>query len=60
MQRAGLQLRELFGFPPEEVLKNLRTTLTMKAGGNRFVSPHIHEHDHAQPESGDEPEQTIH
>jgi hypothetical protein len=52
MQRAGLHLRELFGFHPDEVLKTLRKTLTMKAGGHVFVSPHIHGHHH---ESGDEP-----
>jgi hypothetical protein len=52
-------MRELFGVTPEEILDDLRKTLTMKTSGDLFISSHIYRHSHEHVESGSEKE-TIH
>jgi hypothetical protein len=37
MQRSALQMRELFGVTPEEILDDLRNTLTTKMSGGLFI-----------------------
>jgi hypothetical protein len=54
MQRSALQMRELFGVTPEEILDDLRKTLTMKTSGDLFISSHIYRHSHEHVEPGSE------
>jgi hypothetical protein len=56
MQRSALQMRELFGVTPEEILDDLRKTLTTKTSGDLYKSSHIYKHSHEQVEPGSEKE----
>jgi hypothetical protein len=56
MQRSALQMRELFGVTPEEILDDLRQTLTTKTSGDFFKSSHIYKHSHERVEPGSEKE----
>jgi hypothetical protein len=56
MQRSALQMRELFGLTSEEILDDLRETLTTKTSGDLLISSHIYKHRHEQVEPGSEKE----